>query len=314
MSVGARSPLALVAGLLVLVAIAGYAVGRGGSSAPSRGARREASNGVATVAYKTSSGWERADSAPAIPGLSFARPLALAPGGDGEHGGLVVGETSGGPRPLPASLLARLPAPPSARVVTLTNVQAYRYSRLPLPGVGIVTLYVIPAGPGNSVTAACYASQRQASTLATCEGIVATLALGSGTSAAEVRGYLTPSPSYARQLRRIVAGVDSLRESLRPGIRPGVDSATALRLSQDLADGIAPLARSLSYLQAPAPAAWAQASLLESLVRLRGAYAGLAHAVGNNSVAGYAEARTKVYEAEAAVDGALQNFAQLGYD
>jgi hypothetical protein len=310
---GARSPLLLLAPLLILVAIVGYAVGQGGSSTPSRTTRREASNGLVTVDYPPSSGWESAGSAPSIPDLPIAHPLVLAPGGDGTPAGLVVGETSGGPRPLPERLLARLSQAPSARVVTLTNVQAYRYSRLAIPGLGTATFYVIPDGPSNSVTAACYARGRQASTLATCEAIAATLALGSSTSAAEVRGYLTPSVSYGRELSSVVTRLDSLREGLRPGIQPGADSATVLRLSRGLANGITPLAQSLSYLQPPTPAAWAQAELLEALVGLRSAYADLADAVAGKSVAAYTGARTKVDEAEAAVDAALQSFAQLGY-
>jgi len=103
----------VVVPVLVLVAIGGYLIGihrtsgapATASSASSAQETRIASGPSVLLEYPT--GWEPASTPPAIPGLSIARPLLLAPGGDAARAGLISGQfPPGGSSPLPSAFLA----------------------------------------------------------------------------------------------------------------------------------------------------------------------------------------------------------------
>src|SRR6202011_4437572 len=101
-----------------------------------------------------------AAAAPAIPGLTIAHPVVLAPGSDATRAGLITGQLPAGePSPLPRSFVAGMRSLPDAAVVDLVEVQAYRSSRLSIPGFDqTLTLYAIPNSAGNPTVLACYAS------------------------------------------------------------------------------------------------------------------------------------------------------------
>ncbi len=308
-----RSSFLVVAPVLIVVAIAGYLVGHGHPAVTAAQAIRESSNGVATVDYSAASGWRGAPSARPIPGLAIAHPLVVAPGGNSARSALIVGETAGKEGPLPETLLSGLNRSPPGQIIKLQNVEAYRFTSLTVPGVGIATVYVVPAASRTSVIAACYAARGATSELRTCESIAASLTLPPGISDAEAAGYLAPNARYAREVSSVIARLDALREKLQPGIRLGISNATAQGLTSGLAAGVASLVQSLAGIRPPAPAESAQAELLQSLRQLGSAYDALAASTSAKSAAGYGEARVKIAEAESALDAALRGFASLGY-
>jgi len=114
--------------LLVTVAILGYLIGGRSSSASPPETTREASNAATSLTYAAASGWTPASGAPAIPDISIAQPLVVAPRGHATQTGLIVGQLLGSESSLlPAKLLKGLREIPATAVVDLSNTQAYRY-------------------------------------------------------------------------------------------------------------------------------------------------------------------------------------------
>jgi len=148
-------PFAVVP-VLIAVAILGYLVGhssgKGGSSED-----RAAAGGNVAIGYPR--GWRMARIAPGIPQLSVAEVVVIAPKGAAEHAGLMLGMLPAGElAPLPKRFVATLARLPSPEIVNLVETQAYRYSRLALPGYGrALTLSVIPNPGRRPMLLACYA-------------------------------------------------------------------------------------------------------------------------------------------------------------
>lgn len=294
---------------LVAVLVAGYVIGRG-SSTPAPVAKMRTGLVSANVVLTYPAPWRRVASAPEIPGLSIVNPIGMAPG-DGRKAGLVVGQLPGGePSPLPARFLAGLRARPAGEVVNLTETQAYRYSSLSVPGFEpTVTLYSIPNSGGKPTALACYATTARSADLRACEQIVATLTL-----AGQPPSYaLAPDSGYARAVDAAIAELEGQRVALRRALARDVSPADAGRLATRSAQGFARAAAAVSGLEPAATAGRAQDGLLRSLGQARDAYTALAAAASSRDRAGYASARTRVYEAEAGVDAALESFVLLGY-
>jgi hypothetical protein len=304
--------------ILFTVAIVGYLVGRGASSARSPEAMREATNAVTTVNYSSASGWRVATSqAPAIPGLSIAQPLILAPQGDTARGGLVVGQlTDTGSSPLPAPVLERLHESPATDVVSLLNTQAYRYSQLSVAGWGHgLTLFTIPQSATATTGIVCYAPTPASSELRACERLAGTLTISTGKPRVEVRAFqpLTPQATYGRQISAALAKVNSLLAALRPEIRPGVFRANASSIATRASEGLAGASESIAAIKPPPAAAQAHAAITVSVGSARAAYAALGNAVNEGNTAGYTVARSQIYAAEAGLSTAVRNLTLLGY-
>lgn len=268
--------------------------------------------GAASVLLEYPANWRPAAAAPEIPGLSITHGVALAPGGDVAHAGLVTGQLRGGEAsPLSAPFVARLRALPTAGVVNLVATQAYRYSQLSVPGFDrMLTLYVIPNPGGKPTVLACYASAAFSAYMGTCEQIVATLRLEG-----QPPSYgLDPDPAYARHVGALIEGLDRTRLALREGMRRHATLATVQTLATRLAHGFASAAASLSSLEPTLAVAQARAMLYGSILRARDAYAALAAAAEEGSRSRYSAARAQVYEAEASINTALESFALLGYE
>ena len=295
--------------MLIAVAIIGYLVGHGHTGGGSSERLRTAS--AARVLLNYPSGWRLAAAAPAIPGLTIAHPVVLAPGGDATRAGLITGQLPAGePSPLPRSFVAGMRRLPDTAVVDLLEVQAYRYSRLSVPGFNqTLTLYAIPNSAGNPTVVACYASAPISAFMRTCEGVVATLTL-----AGQSQSYdLTPEPVYAGELRASISALDGQRVALRREMRPGAPAATVRRLATSLAGAFAATGTALSRLEPSSTSRPAQAALSASILAARDAYTALASAENAEGPSSSADARRRVYEAEKSVDGALESFALLGY-
>lgn len=296
--------------VLLVIAIAAYLIGNHGSSTPPPVAPLAVSGKETRIASGSSvvleypAAWRTAGSAPAIPGLSIAHPLLLAPGGNSAHAGLLSGQLPvGQPSPLPASLLALLHTVPRTEVVSLENLQAYRYSNI--SGYQrALDIYVIPAVGGSWTALICYATSGYAGYLQQCEQIVAKVTLVSQTSYG-----LNPNAAYASQLSELIAALE--RERMRLRAQMPKQPTMLASLATTLASRFAGTAASVTALEPPVPASAAQAVLASALLRARAAYTALAIAADEADALGGPEAQ--VNEAEASVDAALENFALLGY-
>ena len=293
----------------MVVAIVGYLVGvhRGtATSVAASGDKPRIASGR-NVLLEYPSSWQPVASAPAIPGLTIARPLVLAPGGNSREAGLLSGQLpTSGSSPLPAAFRALVRGIPHTEVVNLANVQAYRYSRL--SGYDrTLDIYVIPTVGTSPTALVCYASAGSSGYLQQCEQIVAKVALV-GQSSYE----LSPNTGYASQLTALIAALDRERLALRREMRTQPTSVGALATT--LADRFASAATSVAALEPPLAASAAQAALASSLVRAHDAYVALAGTAAIEGPAGYSGAERRVNEAEAGVDTALESFALLGYN
>jgi hypothetical protein len=308
-----RSLFPLVALVLVAVAIFGYMAGYRRAPVASSAVHRETTRTVsgASVLLEYPAGWQLSTAVPAIPGLPLAHPLSLAPGGDPTRAGLLSGQLpSGEPSPLPGRFLALLHGIPHTEVVNLTDGQAYRYSRLSLPGYDrALDLYVILYAGKSPTALACYAAKASSGYLSQCEQIVARL-----TPLGQSSTYdLTPNAAYARQLGALIEGLNEQRLTLRREMRTHASPATVGRFAATLADRFTAAAGSLAALEPPPVAGPTQTALASSMLRARDTYRALAAASAAEDQASYNAVLEQVSAAEAGVDTALEGFALLGY-
>lgn len=299
--------------VLAAVAVLGYAAGHRHAPAAHPVAHRETTRSAsgANILLEYPSGWRPVATAPAIPGLSLAHPLALAPGGDAGSAGLLSGELPASePSPLPARLLALLHGIPKTEVVNLIDGQAFRYPHLSLPGyAGRLDLYVMPYAGKGPTALACYAAQGFIRYLSECEQIVAGL-----TPVGQSSTYdLTPDTGYALRLGALIEGLNTERLALRRAMRTNASPAAAGRLATTLAGRFAAAAGSLAVLEPPPVVGPAQATLESAMLQAKATYTALAAASTAKDRAAYDAALRQVDAAEAGVDTALEGFALLGY-
>ena len=294
--------------LLAAAAIIGYLAGHSRAS----GASGEQIHTVsASVLLDYPSAWRPVSAAPGIPGLSLTDTVVLAPHGRPAQVGLLVGRLSGGePSPIPGPFVARMREFPDTEVVNLVEIQAYRYARLSIAGFERkLTVYAIPNPGGDGTVLACYASAVFAAYMRACQQIVATATLVGQPPLYE----LTPEPAYAHRLSASLEELDGQRVALRREMGVRATPAITQRLAARLAESFANAAASLSALEPPSATRQAQNALANSLLHAREAYSALAVAAGEQSTTRFAAAREHIYEAEAAVNSALESFALLGY-
>lgn len=250
--------------------------------------------------------WQPASSPPTLPGLTFATPLLLAPGGKATQAGLLSGQLpAGAPSPLPVSFLALLHVVPHVEVVNLTHLQAFRFSGL--SGYErTLDIYVIPTVGGSPTALVCYAPRGATSYLDQCEQIVASVTL-----VAQTTYNLSPSAGYSSQLAAVITALEKERVTLRREIHASTALSAARLPASMLAHRFESAATSLTALEAPQAASAAQAALVTAFMQVHVAYAVLASA---GDAASYSTAETQVSAAETAVDSALEDYALLGYN
>jgi hypothetical protein len=305
------SLLRLASPFLAAIAVAGYLAGHHHASTASAGTAGSGTRIAygANVLLEYPPGWRTAaGAAPAIPGLSIAHPMLLAPAGDGTRSGLLSGQIPA-ESPLPAALLATLSGAPHTEVVDLLDAQAYRYSQLSPRGYhGALELYVIPTVTSSQTVLACYAASALSSPMRQCEQIVAGLTLTGGSPT-----DLTPEAGYAAHLAQLVGALDAQRLALRREMSQRTTSRNLARLAATLANDFGNAASSLAALEPPRTAGTTHMSLTRSILGARRAYDALAGAALAGRPARYAAAQTRVANAEASVDAALESFTLLGY-
>jgi hypothetical protein len=308
-SLGERRPL-LSFLLLVAVAALGYLIGHGmGNHGPSNtGTRTVLVNGV-LLDYP--SAWKRTAGGPQLAGLALAEETTLTPPGRDAGAGLTVGSLAAGdPGPLPEGFLAQLRSNPHTDVVSLSEVQAYRYTRINVAGFNrSLTAFAIPnAAPGSTVLA-CYASANDPSFLRACAQVVDAV-----TRVGQPLGYdLSPVAAYARSLGDVLAAVQKGRAAVARAASAHGASAHLGGLAARLRGQFSQAASSLQGLEAPAAAQTAQSALVVAARGAGDAYGALSEAVRAKRAPAYVAARARVAQAQARVNNALRRFALLGY-
>jgi predicted Ser/Thr protein kinase len=283
-------PAALAAA--VLAGAVGFLLG-GGSGGGGEAFTHSASSGHVELSFP--SGWRQLPGVPAIPGLAFSQPLALAAGASnsGAGGGgerLLAGEVSAsGPSLLPAAFSAALNgAPPRPEPVRLGAVEAYRYGGLSVRGLaGPLTLYVVPTSAGVAAAACLGPSSSPAGVQ--CAQIAAALKVNGAT----VFG-LAPSPSYAAALAHIFGALRG---------------AAAGRLAA--AYGAA--GRAIGGLSASPAVRSIDAGIAGSLAAVGRDYAALDTAAGTGNEAAYALAQHALAGDRARVAAAVAALRGAGY-
>jgi Protein kinase domain len=309
---GGRFVLAAL-GAAILAVAAGLLLG-GGSGGSGESFGNSASAGNVELSFP--SGWQHLASAPAIPGLAFSQPLALAQGatgGGGAAGGsaqrLVAGEVSAtGSTLLPAALTAALNgALPRPEPVRLGPLQAYRYSGLSVRGLtGPLTLYAVPTANGVA-TVACLGSTATGSTTQ-CAQIAATLKL-SGTTAFG----LAPSASYAAALGRSFGTLRGAATAGEARLHSASSAAAQATAAAQLAAAYGSASRALAGLAVSPAVQGANATLASSLAALGHGYDALAAAARAEDEAAYARAQRAIVSARASTAKALTALSQAGY-
>jgi hypothetical protein len=231
--------------------------------------------------------------------------LAFGPGADARTTGLVTGSiTPGGATPLPDAFVAALAAVPQTSVVTLSQVEAFRYKNARVRGFeDSLTLFALPVPGGQTTVLGCYAPAKEAAALSDCEAVVATVRpVGQASSTS-----IAPNNTYASRLSELVGTLERRRVALRAEMAAAGSKRTSAR---DLAEAFATAASGLTQLESPIATDQAQIDLSRALLAARDAYHALSAA---ESPEAFAAAREGVGAAEAGVSRALENFTLLGY-
>ncbi len=301
-------PVALAAA--VLAAVVGFLLG-GGSGGSSETFSDSASAGNLELSFPSS--WQRLASAPAIPGLAFSQPLALAPSSSAAAGSsgqrLVAGEVpASGASLLPAGFTAALAgALPHPEPVQLGTLQAYRYTGLSVHGLsGPLTLYAVPTAAGVA-TVACLSSSSSSSS-AQCSQIAATLKLN-GTTAFG----LAPSAQYAAALGRAFAALRTATAVGAARLHAASSASAQAAAAAQLAAAYSSASSALVRLSVSPAVRGANASLAVALAAVGRDYAALAAAARAGDEAAYAQAQHALSVDRARAASALTALGQAGY-
>jgi hypothetical protein len=302
---GMRSLTRTLAGLVVVAAVAfGWAhYGLKKTPAPPPPLDRQAS--VADLKVDYPSDW-RLESATPDSQLALTDPLTLA-SPQVKDGRLVIGTTHpASPGDLPASLAAGLSRRPTRQVVSLGDADFYRYLDVtPVGSSDRESIYVLPTTIGT-VTAVCSAQSPTTAFTASCERVLATVRLSSGNVLS-----LGVDPGYAFALNRILNQLNTARRSAGPGLR-NADPRARAAAATTLATAHAHAAAAAGHISGIGVNVANQA-LVSALDANAAAYRSLAQAAGAQDVAGYARAQTAIAAAGRALDAALAQLRQSGY-
>jgi len=305
--------IVVVLAAAVLALAAGFLLG-GSSGGSGETFGNSASAGNVELSFPA--GWQRLASPPAIPGLAFSQPLALAQGAGGSGGAasaspqsLVAGEVSAsGPSLLPATFTAALSgALPRPEPVLLGSLQAYRYSGLSVRGLSApLTLYAVPTA-GGVATVACLGSTA-AAPAGQCAQIAATLKLN-GTTAFG----LAPSAQYATALGHAFGALRGAVEAGSARLRFASSATVQAAAAAQLAAAYSSASQAIGRLPASPAVRDVNASLAGSLAALGRDYAALAAAARAGDEAAYARAQRAIGSDRAGTAKALAALSQVGY-
>jgi serine/threonine-protein kinase len=299
--------IAAIAVAVIVLGVVGYLVGSSGSSGTEAPANNSsASAGALTITFPDS--WERVESAPPIPGLTFKDPISVSPQGGPAVGAMTAGMTSASdPSLLPATFTKSLGGgPPKGDPVSLGDLEALRYSDLkPNNYPQQLTVYAVPTDSGVA-TVACSASAAQAASfLPECERAASTLTL-SGTEAVD----LGIPDAYTKALNATVTRLQSERgAALKKAKSAGSTSAQASAL-RAAAAAYAAAAKTLAAQKGGPQVDGANTAILAALRQGTGGYTAMAAGVSANDPGRYKSGAATVKKADAALAKALKSLSQ----
>ncbi len=306
-----RSPAPLIAALMVAAAAIGAVVGGSGSSGPTAPAPLANSASVGPLELSFPSGWQRLQVQPAVPGLTFANAVVLAPSAGASR--LEAGTVAAtGPTLLPASLLRLLPAPaPVGQPVRLGGggLEALRYVGLRPRGLaGAVTLYVVPTSQGV-LTLACRPGAAPAAAFdADCARVVASARVV-GASAYP----LGPNARFAAQVQAALARLAAARRVAESRLAGATTSGAQAGADRALAAAYAAAGRAVAATATNPLVAQAAAQIAAGLGAVARAYTSSATAAAANDKSGYAAAGRALTSAGADAARAIAGLRTLGY-
>jgi hypothetical protein len=304
--------LVRVVAAVVIVAVIGFVLARssrgtdGGSGSPAPALSSQAATTSFRVSYPAN--WHRLSAPPTGLLPSLSKPLVLAPARTGEE--LVIGTAPGGvlAGQLPATLRAAVSSAPRTQMVSLGGQRFYRYLNLTPRGQGITeSVYLLNTTTG-AVEAVCASRKPSESFTATCERVLGSMKLTSGS-------VLAPpvQASYALQLNAAVAKLNAARRALGPAISTGSLAARAQAAGQ-LAAAHARAAVSTARLSPDGGGLTAaNRALVSALGRTAAAYRALGRAITDRRQAAYDSAEGQIQASSRALDLAYARLRALGY-
>jgi len=296
-----RLHLVLAVAAAIAAAIVGFLIAHGSGSSPTGppALTRPFSAGVLRVDAPAT--WQQGASSVS----DLQDELSISPSRGA--GTIVLGRTTAAPTTLPATLLAELPHAPGPAVVTLAGTRFYRYLGLqPRDGSGPISVYVLPTTVGT-VVAECLEHGAGASFGSTCERVVSTLRLSSGTALA-----VGPSASYATGLDRAMTVLTKRIAEASGRLRAARTPQAQARAANGAVAAYDTAVSAVSALNAGVASAdnRAVASALRSIAA---GFQSLRTAALRGDAAGFAAAERTIASGQSSLQGAIAQLAKLGY-
>jgi hypothetical protein len=293
---------AVVVGVIAL-AVVGFLVGSSGSSDSETPANNSsASAGALTITFPDT--WERVESAPPIPGLTFKDPISVAPKGGPAVGALTAGMTSASdPSLLPATFKKQLSGgEPKGEPVSLGDLEALRYTGLkPNNYPQQLTVYAVPTDSGVA-TVACSASAAEAATfLPECERAASTLTL-SGTEAVD----LGIPPEYVKTLNSTIDKLESERAAALKKVKSASSPAAQASALRQASAAYSSAAKTLAAQKGGPQVDGANTAIIAALRRGAVGYTLMAAGAAGNNPDRYKSGEANVKKADAALAKALK--------
>lgn len=304
--------LVRVVAAVVIVAVIGFVLARSsrGTDGGSGSAAPALSKQAATTSFRVSypANWHRLSAPPAGLLPSLSKSLALASAGTGE---LVIGTAPAGGASagqLPAALRTAVPTAPRTQMVSLGGQRFYRYLNLTPRGQAITESVYLLNTTNGTVGALCAAQKPSESFTATCERVLGSLKLTSGSVVAP-----PVQAGYALQLNATVAKLNAARRALGPAISTGSLGARA-QAARQLAAAHAVAAVSTARLSPDGGGLTAaNRALVSALGRTAAAYRALGRAITERRQAAYNGAEGQIQASGRALDLAYARLRALGY-
>jgi serine/threonine-protein kinase len=305
-----RVPPAMIAAIVlgvIVLGVVGYLVGSSGSSGSGAPANNSsASAGALTITFPDT--WERVESAPPIPGLTFRDPISVAPKGGPAVGALTAGMTTASdPSLLPATFKKGLSDPqPKGDPVSLGDLEALRYSGLkPNNYPQQLTVYAVPTDSGVATIACSASAAEAASFLPECERAASTLTL-SGTEAVDLGVPATYTKALDSAMQRLQAERGA---ALKKAKSAGSTSAQASALRQAAA-AYSAAAKNLAAQKGGPQVDGANTAIIAALRQGATGYTVMAAGVTANVPGRYKSGASTVKKADAALQKALKALSQ----
>jgi hypothetical protein len=209
---------------------------------------------------------------------------------------------------LPAALGPADTSGSRVEIVSLGGQQFYRELNLSRPGQGVTeSIYLLSTTKG-AIGAVCAVQKPSDSFTATCERVLATLRVTSG-SALAVR----IDAGYAMALNAVLTKLNAARSGLGPKLSAGSLPARA-QAAQQLAAAHAQAATAVTRLSPHGRGlAAANRALVSALEQTGSAYRALAGAITGRRQAAYGSAEGQIAAGTRALDAAFTRLRGLGY-